>query len=513
MGMISIEGKNFIGEVDFITEVDNSVDRSPGSTRSFVTDMGVNPLMIRIRGVCSDQTDSFSDVRKAIMTEGELDLIFDSGWKYKVFRQSFRPRREAGVKTTGLSGAANYFDVVFVSEWPFQFSASEITRTHEVIANNETWTTDEDGNAISTSGEVDAVPDIQVTGRVISDILLATYTEYSAPDVTANGLAWDWSNIWSCDSSADKIYKHNADMTVNTEYSSPSTAISGLTWDGSNIWSCDTFSNMIYKHNADMTVNTSYASPGSYPNGLAWDGNNIWSCDYNTGMIYKHNTDMTVNTSYDAPFVSIYGLAWDGSNIWTCNTSTDKLCKLDASMNVLIEYSSPNTYPTGVAWDGVTIWSCDSFSNKIYKQDCDYSIDTKNRATADSWTDTETGTYSTATVVYPSWVLAYTKTYTAIRGRAYNLTRVGADMLTSQVNFSCWCKVTVQAASYASGVETTLATYESYVDSWTAKTTTVDVLAGHNEDLVIKWYVATEQNGYTASIKILILTVYINVLQ
>ena len=86
----------------------------------------------------------------------------------------------------------------------------------------------------------------------------------------------------------------------------------GLTYDGTVIWSCDPTTDKIYKHNADLTVNTEYASLGLNPSALAYDGTTIWSCDSMADKIYEHSSDV----SYDAADINIYALKTFGSNLY-----------------------------------------------------------------------------------------------------------------------------------------------------------------------------------------------------
>lgn len=143
MGKISIGGKEFFGSAEFMLDADTVTSDQPGDDSSFITDMGVGPLTIRVRGDCTEETDNLSDVRKEIMTVGELSLILDSGWKYKVFRQSFRPVRVAGTKQTGLNGYHNEFYAVFVCEEPYQFSTPTACRAKAITSNNQEWSAED----------------------------------------------------------------------------------------------------------------------------------------------------------------------------------------------------------------------------------------------------------------------------------------------------------------------------------------------------------------------------------
>ena len=78
-------------------------------------------------------------------------------------------------------------------------------------------------------------------------------------------------------------------ISVLSSFASPSTNPSGLAFDGTNLISCDTDSDRIYVHNGvSSTILYSFASPSANPNGLTFDGIHLISCDSATDMIYIH---------------------------------------------------------------------------------------------------------------------------------------------------------------------------------------------------------------------------------
>ena len=110
-------------------------------------------------------------------------------------------------------------------------------------------------------------------------------------DYEFQGLAWDGSTVWSCiTDSSNLILKHNpGDYEIVDEvYPSPASTPSGITLDDNNIWTCDRSTWKIYKHNMDSTLSVVSEYSLSYqPTGLTWDGINIYSCTED--HIYKHN--------------------------------------------------------------------------------------------------------------------------------------------------------------------------------------------------------------------------------
>ena len=261
------------------------------------------------------------------------------------------------------------FQCAFFMKNPYIESVTDVTRTKTITTNNQEWYADDDSRDIKTEGNVDAVPVIQVTNNAV---LMSGYTTYDAPGTFPHGLAWDGSNIWSCDVTTDKIYKHNSDLTVNTTYDAPGTFPSGLTWDGSNIWSCDEDTDKIYMHNSDLTVNTTYDAPGTFPSGLTWDGSNIWSCDYNADKIYIHSNghlkNISVYNTADTTTKCLITNEMSGGAVYTINT--DGTGTINYSDNfTTIKWKGDSTIyrithdevndELDIADDGYIYWKCD----------------------------------------------------------------------------------------------------------------------------------------------------------
>jgi len=341
----------------------NIPNEEPGSDESFINDMGYAGLVLRVTGY-ETTLAKYDEVISEFMKTGAQTLVYRTGWQFSVYSTRLIPMLDVGIVDNWFP-----YELIMITSTPYRESTSSTTRSKTITANNQEWSADDSANDVDTDGSVDAVPDIEVTGGFKYDYDEAVDIEYSTPAADVCGLAWDGSNIWSCDDN-DNIYKHNDDMTVAATHNSPGGSLSGITWDGSNIWSCDSDTDKIYKYNTDMTVNTTYDAPATTPTGLAWDGSNIWSCDSVTDKIYKHNSDMTVNTTYDAPATAIFSLAYDGTNFWSTDVTSDKIYKHKTDITVDTTYDARSTFPSGVTWDGFNLWSCDSDSNKIYKHNC-----------------------------------------------------------------------------------------------------------------------------------------------
>jgi len=366
--MATLNGKEFrIIELEWSSYQNNVIQEVLGSDTVEVQNQGHGSEPVKITAMVRNEKE-MDDFQEEFYSNGVLTFIKDpnSGRQYSVYALG-NVRREN--VSNVILGTGIVFTCMVQLRYPYSESVPLTTYSKDITTQNQEWSADDDSIDIKTDGNVDAVPDIEVIGGFKYDYDEAVDIEYSTPAADIVDLAWDGSNIWSCDEN-DNIYKHNDDMTVNATYGSPGNSLVGMTWDGTNIWTCDSDLDKIYKHNSDMTVNTTYDSPSGSPTSLAWDGTNIWSSDSGTDKIYKHNANMTVNTEYAAPSTGIFGLTYDGTNFWSSDVASDKIYKHKTDMTVDATYDARSTFPAGLTWDGFNLWSCDSDSNKIYKHNC-----------------------------------------------------------------------------------------------------------------------------------------------
>jgi len=157
--------------------------------------------------------------------------------------------------------------------------------------------------------------------------------------------------------------------TIAASFNSPSTAPYGLAFDGTNLISCDSAADKIYVHDGvSSTILTSFDSPSTYPTGLSFDGTNLISCDRDSDKIYVHDgVSSTILTSFDSPSTAPTGLTFDGTNLISCDSAADKIYVHDGvSSTILTSFDSPSTLPSGLTFDGTNLISCDSTSSKIY---------------------------------------------------------------------------------------------------------------------------------------------------
>ena len=181
-------------------------------------------------------------------------------------------------------------------------------------------------------------------------------------------------NLFHCDSSV--IYKHvGATDVIELTFSAPTTGTDGLAWDGSNIWSCEDYTQFnnpnIYGHDGyTASINTSFAigSIVGDASGLTFDGTNLWSCNYTEDEIYGHSgVTATIITTLAAPGARVDGLAFDGTNLWSLDYTDDEIYGHDGvTASIITTLSTPDANPSGLTFDSVNLWSG---GGAIYKHD------------------------------------------------------------------------------------------------------------------------------------------------
>jgi hypothetical protein len=157
---------------------------------------------------------------------------------------------------------------------------------------------------------------------------LSILTSFASPATKPTGLAFDGTNLISCDSGADRIYIHNGiSSSILSSFASPATIPFGLAFDGTNLISCDSGADRIYIHDGiSSSILTSFASPATKPYGLTFDGTNLISCSYTSARIYIHDgISSSILSSFASPAKIPYGLTFDGTNLISCDDSSDMI--------------------------------------------------------------------------------------------------------------------------------------------------------------------------------------------
>lgn len=181
-------------------------------------------------------------------------------------------------------------------------------------------------------------------------------TSFSSPATTARDLAYDGSNLISCDQGTNKIYIHSGiTSSIGSSFSAPWQNIYGLTYDGSNLVSCDHGADKIYIHSGvTVTISDSFSAPATFPSGLTYDGSNLISADAVTNKIYVHSgVTVSISTSFAAPASDPRGLAYDGSNLISNDYTSEKAYVHDGvSASITNSFSVSGAGTLGLTYTG-----------------------------------------------------------------------------------------------------------------------------------------------------------------
>ena len=165
-----------------------------------------------------------------------------------------------------------------------------------------------------------------------------------------SGVAWDGTNLWSCDQTANKLYKHSGlTSTILAEYPAPSgMGISGLCYDGTDLWACGYSDNKVCKVNIATGVFTyvfTVASDvGSRLTSIVRKGEFVWVTVEIIPKIAKYTLGGTFCYSFLHPISIIFG-SWE-----------------DVTM------SSDGKYQTAVVSGGLIYISSDYGNNWVAKE-------------------------------------------------------------------------------------------------------------------------------------------------
>lgn len=127
----------------------------PGKVTNPIHDLGYSGLQLRISGLAESRTE-YDSVIAAFLSPGEHVLVVDSGWQYLIHSAQLSRRR-----AVGHSGHIPW-QITAITDSPYVQSTAEVTRTKTISSNNQTWSADNSSDSISTTGNVAAVPSIQI---------------------------------------------------------------------------------------------------------------------------------------------------------------------------------------------------------------------------------------------------------------------------------------------------------------------------------------------------------------
>lgn len=199
--------------------------------------------------------------------------------------------------------------------------------------------------------------------------------EYDAPGSNISGIAWDGNNIWTCDETEGKIYKHDADLNVIQEYSIDFIKTPrAMVYTGTEWWIGNKDNYTVYKlDNNFLCIDSVFIQYSSinykYPsldltikNGLLISCENI----FDRFTIYNPETrDLQVIQITE--FFDPYGVVWIEENYYV--KFGQGINKLNEEFEVIGYFRSPAPAIIQITWDGNDFYgaSNDGYICKIYK--------------------------------------------------------------------------------------------------------------------------------------------------
>lgn len=161
--MPTLNGIEFqIIEIEWSTYQNNVIQEVLNSDTVEVQNQGHGSDPVRIKGMVNNEKE-LDDFQEQFYSNGILTFIKDpaSNKQYSVYALG-SVKRES-IRNLGLNSKI-IFTCMIQLRYPYSESVDTITRSKSITTQNQEWSTDDDGNYLKTDGNVDAVPDIQVTG-------------------------------------------------------------------------------------------------------------------------------------------------------------------------------------------------------------------------------------------------------------------------------------------------------------------------------------------------------------
>jgi len=164
--MATLNGAEFkIIEIEWSTYQNNVIQEILGSDSVEVQNQGHGSEPVRIQAMVNNEKE-MDDFQEQFYSNGLLTLIkdSDSGRQYQVYALG-NVRRENIANS--ISDQGIIFTCMMQLKYPHSESVATITQSKTITENNQEFSTDDSGVDIKTMGNVDAIPDIKITGGSI----------------------------------------------------------------------------------------------------------------------------------------------------------------------------------------------------------------------------------------------------------------------------------------------------------------------------------------------------------
>lgn len=161
--MTTIDGHTIYINDPEIESIQNTVSIPiAGTDFSHIDHLGYDGLVITLNGHESTR-EAYNLTMSYLMSEDEMTLILDTGYSYKVHNVN-----KTYVRANESIG--NYpYSVTMITHDPYAYGASTTTRSKTITTADQEWSQDDSANDISTAGNVDAKPDIEITAGSAGD--------------------------------------------------------------------------------------------------------------------------------------------------------------------------------------------------------------------------------------------------------------------------------------------------------------------------------------------------------
>ena len=141
-----------------------------------------------------------------------------------------------------------------------------------------------------------------------------------------------------------------------------------LAFDGTNMWVTNLSADTVTKLNPTTGGVVATWPTGHRPYGVAFDGTNIWVANEGVagaGTVSRIDRNTGAKTDI-ATGLGSHGVAFDGTSIWVTNSTENTVAKVDRATGNVVKIAV-GTRPEGVVFDGSNIWVTGLTSNTVTK--------------------------------------------------------------------------------------------------------------------------------------------------
>lgn len=188
--------------------------------------------------------------------------------------------------------------------------------------------------------------------------------QFAGPMTDITGLAWDGTNLWAGDKTADRIFKLDPQNSSQlTSFSAPAGNICGLHLYSGFLYATDLVTKEAYLISTTGTFSTLFNTGVNEPMGLTFNGTNHWVTDDTTGKVFRYNLSGTLINSFASGILSPRAVEVVGTEIRIGGVGDSRIYRLDPATGTLLGtvQTSPAVSPavssiTGMAYTGSTLW-------------------------------------------------------------------------------------------------------------------------------------------------------------